>query len=97
MITDRQLVQYFAEAATAAVWLGIAGRRFFSTKPLPRVLAVPGKIFKFGLILATLGLLVGCGTGDPLAQASGPVFALNVGHWQPAPRDLARPPSIVEQ
>jgi hypothetical protein len=28
--------------------------------------------------------------------ASGPVFALNAGHWQPAPEDLAAPPVVVK-
>jgi hypothetical protein len=70
-------------------------RRFFSTKPLPAVLAVPGRAFRLLLILVSLGLLAGCSPSDPLAVASGTVFPLNSGHWQPTPQDLAAPPSVA--
>ena len=97
MMTDRLIVQYFAEAATAEVWLWAAGRGFVVAKPLPRILALPGRVFRLCLVLATLGLLAGCSSSDPLAQASGPLFSLNVGHWQPTPQDLVAPPKVTDQ
>jgi hypothetical protein len=48
------------------------------------------------LFIALLGF-AGCTNPDPLAVASGPIFALNAGHWQPAPQDLAGPPVIAKQ
>ncbi|WP_373318357.1 type IV secretion system lipoprotein VirB7 [Acidocella aminolytica] len=30
-------------------------------------------------------------------MASGPLFALNAGHWQPTPRDLAAPPKVADR
>ncbi len=96
MIADKQIVQYFAEAVTAALWLWAASRRFYSVKPLPGLFAIPGRIFKFCLMLTMLGLLMGCSDGDPLAEASGPLFPLNVGHWQPTTQDLAAPPSVSD-
>lgn len=97
MMTDRQIVQYFAEAVTAGLWLWVAGRHSFGTRPLPRILRMPGRIFRICLVLATLGLLAGCSSSDPLAQASGPLFSLNVGHWQPTPQDLVAPPKVTDQ
>ena len=44
--------------------------------------------------LVTLAALIGltaCGAAETLAVPSGPVFALNTGHWQPAPADLLLP------
>ncbi|MDE8344221.1 MAG: type IV secretion system lipoprotein VirB7 [Acidocella sp.] len=72
-------------------------RKFFSKKPLPAILAVPGRLFRLLLIIITFGLLAGCSNPDPLAVASGPVFALNAGHWQPTPQDLAAPPQIANR
>jgi hypothetical protein len=97
MTDDRILVQYFAEGITAIFWLWLVYRRIGARKPAPRVLAIPAKVFRFCLILLTLGLLAGCASSDPLAVASGPVFPLNAGHWQPTPQDLAVPPSVADQ
>lgn len=97
MINDREIVQYIGEAGSAAIFLWAAYRHLFSSKPLPLLLAIPGRFFKLCLILVTLGLLAGCGNGDPLAEASGPLFPLNTGHWQPAPSDLAAPPKVTDQ
>ena len=72
-------------------------RKFVSKKPLPAILAVPGRLFRLLLIIITFGLLAGCSNPDPLAVASGPVFALNAGHWQPTPQDLATPPQVVDR
>ncbi len=60
---------------------------------------VASKVGRLGatlLFIAFLGF-AGCTNTDPLAVASGPVFALNAGHWQPAPQDLAAPPVIAKQ
>jgi hypothetical protein len=71
--------------------------KFISTKPLPGVLRFAAKFVKLCLVLITFGFLAGCSNPDPLAVASGPLFALNAGHWQPAPRDLAAPPKVVDR
>jgi len=52
---------------------------------------------RFLLILVTLSMLAGCSNSDPLAVASGPVFLLNAGHWQPTPQDLSAPPPVVDR
>lgn len=72
-------------------------QKFFSAKPLPPILAIPGRVLRLLLILVTLGLLAGCADSDPLAVASGPLFPLNPGHWQPTPQDLAAPPVVVDR
>jgi hypothetical protein len=72
-------------------------RKFVSKKPLPAILTIPGRLFRLLLIIITFGLLAGCSNPDPLAVASGPLFALNSGHWQPAPQDLAAPPKIADR
>lgn len=71
-------------------------RKFVSAQPLPALLAKPARVFKFFLFVVLLGL-AGCANTDPLATASGPVFALNAGHWQPSPQDLTVPPLIPNQ
>lgn len=77
--------------------LWAAYRKFVSKKPLPAILAVPGRLFRLLLIIITFGLLAGCSNSDPLAVASGPLFALNAGHWQPTPRDLSAPPKVSDR
>jgi hypothetical protein len=41
--------------------------------------------------LAALIGLAACSHTEVLATPTGPVFALNTGHWQPAPADLEIP------
>ena len=44
--------------------------------------------------LVTLAALIGlaaCSHTEVLATPTGPVFALNTGHWQPTPSDLEVP------
>ncbi len=44
--------------------------------------------------LVTLAALIGlaaCSHTEVLATPTGPVFALNTGHWQPTPADLEIP------
>ncbi len=88
MISSARLVPYFAESASCAFWGWILYRRFVSSKPLPGILGFVGKFIKFCLVLIAFGLL---------AVASGPVFALNAGHWQPTPQDLAAPPKVADR
>ncbi|RZS76866.1 type IV secretion system protein VirB7 [Phyllobacterium myrsinacearum] len=42
---------------------------------------------RFCLLIAVL-CLSACQTSGKLPTCSGPIFPLNVGHWQPAPGDL---------
>ena len=91
----KEIFENLVQIPTAAFWLWVLYRRFFSSKLLPLWLEVPGRILRFCLILLTLGLLTGCSNPDPLAVASGPLFPLNAGHWQPTPQDLSAPPRVV--
>lgn len=77
------------------IW--VVYRKFFSNKPLPAILTVPGRLFRLLLIIITIGLLAGCSNPDPLAVASGPIFPLNAGHWQPTPQDLAAPSKVADR
>jgi hypothetical protein len=72
-------------------------RKYVSSKPVPAMIAIPIRALRVLLIIITFGLLGSCANKDPLAVASGPVFALNVGHWQPTPQDLTAPPAVVKQ
>lgn len=96
-MTGKLLVQYFSEAVSVLFWYWVVYRRFVLAKPLPRFLAIPGRFLKFCLILITLGLLAGCGDSAPLAVASGSLFPLNAGHWQPTQQELAAPPAVVDR
>jgi hypothetical protein len=91
----REAFENLVQVPTAAFWLWILYRKFVSPKPLPRVLAIPGRIFRLAIILVTFGLLAGCANPDPLAVASGPLFPLNAGHWQPTPQDMNAPPVVA--
>ncbi len=71
--------------------------KFASPKPLPRILVIPGQVLRIVLILVAFGLLAGCVNSDPIAVASGPLFPLNAGHWQPTPQQLAAPPVAVDR
>jgi hypothetical protein len=77
--------------------LWAAYRKFISSKPLPRVLAMIGRVARLILAIVTLGLLAGCSNSDPLAVATGPLFPLNLGHWQPSSNDLASPPVLTDR
>ncbi len=46
------------------------------------------------VLFALAGLLAGCASGEPLARAHGPIFALNAGLWHPTPQDLRAPPPV---
>jgi len=87
----------YAEWVLVVFWLAVFARVGFSRKPLPGPFRIPGKILRFILVMVTFGLLAGCSNSDPLAVASGPVFALNASHWQPTPQELANPPAVVEK
>ena len=92
-----QFVPYFAESVSGAFWLWLLYRKFVSSKPMPAIIAAPERVLKMILVIITCGLLAGCSNPDPLAVASGPVFALNAGHWQPTAQDLAAPPPVVDR
>jgi len=93
-----------AEALDMATYIPFASllcwglyRKFVSSKPVPAIIAVPIRALRILLIIVTFGVLGGCANMDPLAVASGPEFALNAGHWQPAAQDLATPPVVAKQ
>ena len=73
-------------------WIWILFKVKFHSKRRPNLIRGPFRVFRLLLIIATFGVLGGCTNPDPLATASGPIFALNAGHWQPASQDLAGPP-----
>ena len=94
----------FLQALDIATYLPCASflgwslyRKFVSSKPVPAIVASPIRALRVLLIIVTFGLLAGCANTDPLAVASGPVFALNTGHWQPTSQDLAAPPVVAKQ
>ncbi len=91
------IFQICIQAPTGVFWLWLLYRKFVSTKPLPGILRFPAHIIRFTLILVTIGLLAGCSNPDPLAVATGPLFALNTGNWQPTPQDLAAPPIVTDK
>jgi len=94
---EKNLVDNLAHLPVLLFLLWAIYRRYGSKKPLPTILAAPIRVLQMVLLLVTLGLLAGCADSDPLAVASGPVFPLNAGHWQPAPQDLAAPPPVAGQ
>jgi hypothetical protein len=89
------------EWAAIGFWIVTGYVEFVAKKKTPRLIRavfwLPGRFLRLMLIVVTFGLLAGCSNPDPLAVASGPLFALNVGHWQPAPQDLAAPPTVVQK
>ncbi|MDD2859999.1 MAG: type IV secretion system lipoprotein VirB7 [Acidiphilium sp.] len=46
------------------------------------------------ILLGLAGLLAGCASGEPLAHAHGPIFALNTGLWHPTPAELHALPRV---
>ncbi len=96
-MTRNDIFQVCVQIPTGLFWLWALYRKFWSRKPLPLVLAVPARILRFCLVLVTLGLLAGCSNPDRLAVASGPLFPLNSGHWQPTSQDLAAPPLVADK
>jgi hypothetical protein len=92
-----KFIPVVGEAGSGFFWVWVLYRRFFSPKPLPAVIAIPMRVIRIILVVVTFGLLAGCSNPDPLAVASGPVFALNSGAWQPAPQQLAAPPLVTNK
>jgi Outer membrane lipoprotein virB7 len=68
----------------------------FLKHPIPFLVPRPGTFLRFGVVLVTLSLLAGCTNPDPLAVATGALFPLNPGYWQPTPHDLAAPPRVTQ-
>ena len=89
--------EIYAEWVGVIFWSVVFARVLISKKPLPGLLAGPGRLLRFILVVLTFGLLAGCANSDPLAVASGPLFPLNPGHWQPAPQDLTALPAVVDR
>jgi hypothetical protein len=93
--------QYMIDLEWAAIvfWVAVLIVEFWLKDRAPRVLRVilwlPGKYLRLVLVIATLGLLVGCSNPDPLAIASGPLYQLNAGHWQLTSQDLSAPPPVT--
>nr|ABD75148.1 type IV secretion protein VirB7 [Sinorhizobium saheli] len=50
---------------------------------------------KYCLLLLAL-TLAACQTTDKTATRMGPVFPMNVGHWQPTPSDLQVAGELIE-
>jgi hypothetical protein len=93
----QEILSVIFQASVFVFWGWIVFRAFVSSKPTRAIITVPFRVFRILLIIATFGVLGGCTNSDPLAVATGPVFALNVGHWQPAPQDLAATPVVAKQ
>jgi len=93
----QEFLSILFQASIFVVWGWIAVRIFISSKRSTSLITCPFRLFRILIIIATFGVLGGCANTDALAVASGPVFALNVGHWQPTPQDLAAPPANVKQ
>jgi len=72
-------------------------RKFVSTKPISAHISVPLRLIRLMLIISVVGLLAACTDSDPLAVASGPLFPLNIGQWQPTPQELAAVPVIADR
>jgi hypothetical protein len=89
-----EILAVFLQIIFVMFVIGLIFRMRSSSKKFPHLARSPFRLFRLLLIIATFGVLGGCANPDPLAVASGPIFALNAGHWQPAPQDLAGPPVI---
>jgi hypothetical protein len=83
------------EWASALFWGWVIYRGIFSKKPI--LVVGLGRVLRFVVVIMTFGLLAGCSNPDPLAVASGPIFALNTGHWQPTLQDLTAPPTVIQK
>jgi len=96
-MVNAQFIPVVGEVGSGFFWVWVLYRRFFSYKSLPAIIAIPIRLIRIILIVVTFGLLAGCANPDPLAVASGPVFALNAGEWQPAPQQLAAPRVVTNK
>jgi Outer membrane lipoprotein virB7 len=85
------------EWVSVLFWSWVIYRGLFSMRPRPILITGLGRVLRFVAVITTIGLLAGCSNTDPLAVASGPIFALNTGHWQPAPQDLIDPPTVIQK
>jgi len=85
------------EWASALIWGWVFYRGALANKPKPALILGLGRFLKLVLVLLTFGVLAGCSNPDPLAVASGPLFPLNPGHWQPTSQDLDSPPMVADK
>jgi hypothetical protein len=97
-LSSRQFAMYF-EDASLLFWLAVGVFEYGLKSKAPLLLRVifwlPGKFLRVGPIVLTFGVLSACSNPDPLAVASGPLYQLNTGYWQPAPQDLSAPPRVT--
>ena len=91
------LIGVMSEWTAILRWIYVTYRECFTLRRAPNAPVFPVRYSRFLATLAILGPLVGCTNSDPLAVASGPVFALNTGHWQPTTHELAAPPSVTDK
>jgi hypothetical protein len=94
-MTSKELVENLSQVPGAAIFCWAAYREFVAPKPAPLLIVILARAFRVIFVIVTFGMLAGCANSDPLAVASGPLFPLNVGHWQPSPQDLAVPPVVA--
>lgn len=94
-ISTKILADTIVRLPTAAFLLWLLHRHFVARRTLPSPVRLPIKAAGLSLVIATIGLLGGCANPDPLAVASGPLYQLNTGYWQPAPQDLSAPPRVT--
>ena len=83
------------EWAAVGLWGIVVYKEFMSRRRPHGLLALPGRFLRLCIVIVTFGLLAGCANSDPLAVASGPVFQLNPGHWQPSKQALSAPPTTA--
>jgi hypothetical protein len=83
------------EWAAIGLWGVVFYKEFISRHRARGILALPGRFLRVCVVILAFGLLAGCSNSDPLAVASGPVFQLNPGHWQPSKQALAAAPVIA--
>jgi hypothetical protein len=97
MRTLHSLTTEVVRAPLVVTLIWIAYRRVQQGEAAPRVLAGPFAAFRVLALIGLAAALAGCSNSDPLAVASGPVFQLNPGHWQPSRQALAAPPPLVAE
>jgi hypothetical protein len=96
-MTEQEILSVIFQASVFIFWGWVIFRLYISSEPRPAIISMPLRVFRILLIIATFGVLGGCTNPDPLAVAAGPIFALNAGHWQPSPQDLAAVPVVAKQ
>jgi hypothetical protein len=91
------IVENLLQFPLVLLFIWVAYRCVAGSKQLSTWGRGAARVFRFIVLLATLGLLAGCGAGDTLPVASGPLFTLNAGYWHPTAQNLASPPSVTDR